>query len=176
MFAGDEKIHVQPGYRLDIQGPGEARWGYTCPTVVDWNGDGKLDILMSDSTARHTVFMNAGSNREPKLAPGRPLYYEGLDMYGTWRVQPGIAKMNGRMAYVALDDEDQFHLYWKVDDYNVVDGGKLRLENGDAIGANFLQGGGSGRLKIILFDWDQDGAMDLIVGTPRHGSVPYPET
>ena len=176
LFAGDEKIHVQPGYRLDIQGPGEARWGYTCPTVVDWNEDGLLDILMSDSTARHTVFMNIGKKKKPKLSTGRPLYYEGLDMYGTWRVKPGVAKMNGRMAYVALDDEDQFHLYWKVDNYNVDDGGKLRLQSGEAIGANFLQGGGSGRLKINLVDWDKDGKTDLLVGTPRHGSVPHPET
>ncbi|PCJ53129.1 MAG: hypothetical protein COA73_15520 [Candidatus Hydrogenedentota bacterium] len=176
LYAGDEKIHIQPGYRLDIQGPGEARWGYTCPTVVDWNNDGTLDILMSDSTARHTVYLNTGTPKAPKLAIGRPLYYEGLEMYGTWRVKPGIAKMNGRMAYVALDDEDQFHLYWKVDDYNVTDGGKLHLENGDPIGANFLQAGGSGRLKITLYDWDNDGATDLLVGTPRHGSVPNPET
>ncbi len=174
--ASGEIIHVQPGYRLDIQGPGEARWGYTCPTVTDWNSDGLPDILMSDSTARHTVFMNVGTKQRPKLANGRPLYYEGLDMFGTWRVQPAIQKIDGRMAYVALDDEDQFHLYWRVDDYNVVDGGKLRLESGDAIGANFLQGGGSGRLKIILTDWDNDGAVDLVVGTPRHGSVPNPET
>jgi hypothetical protein len=63
-----------------------------------------------------------------------------------------------------------------VDDYNVTSGGKLRLENGDPIGANFLKSGGTGRLKLNLVDWDADGAHDLLVGTPRHGSVPHPET
>lgn len=176
IVAGTEEIHVQPGYRLDIQGPREARWGYTCPTVVDWNQDGILDILMSDSTARHTVFMNSGTSQNPQLAIGQPLYYEGLDMYGTWRVQPGAGRLGDRMAYVALDDQDEFHLYWRIDDQNVVDAGKLKLESGNAIGANFLHGGGSGRLKIILTDWDRDGATDLMVGTPRHGSVPTPHT
>ena len=38
--ADGHPIHIQPGYRDDIQGPGEARWGYTCPAVLDWNGDG----------------------------------------------------------------------------------------------------------------------------------------
>ena len=123
LYAGDEMIHVQPGYKLDIQGPGEARWGYTCPTVLDWNGDGTLDIVMSDSTARHHVYLNVGSTTTPKLAPAHALYYEGLDMHGTWRVQPAAGKLGGRMAYIALDEDDQFHRYWQVDAYNLLDGG-----------------------------------------------------
>ncbi len=173
--AGGYPIHVQPGYRLDIQGPGEARWGYTCPTVADWNGDGLPDILMSDSTARHTVFLNRGTRTQPRLALGHPLYLDGLDMHGTWRVKPAAAKLGNRMAYVALDDDDQFHLHWRIDDYNTADGGKLCLEDGSVIGANFLHAGGTGRLKLNLTDWDRDGLIDLIVGTPRHGSVPNPD-
>ncbi len=176
LYAGGQKIHVQPGYRLDIQGPGEARWGYTCPTVVDWNDDGLPDIVMSDSTARHHVYLNVGTKTAPELAAAHPLYYEGLDMYGTWRVQPAAAKLDGRMAYVALDEDDQFHLYWQVDAYNLLDGGKLLLDTGEPIYANFLSAGGTGRLKLSLVDWDQDGKTDLLVGTPRHGSVPHPET
>jgi hypothetical protein len=176
LWAGDEMIHVQPGYRLDIQGPGEARWGYTCPTVVDWNSDSLPDIVMSDSTARHHVYLNVGTKTEPKLAPAHPLYFDGLDMFGTWRVQPAAAKLNGRMAYVALDEDDQFHLYWQVDAFNLTEGGKLRLDTGEPIYANFLHAGGTGRLKLSLVDWDRDGATDVLVGTPRHGSVPHPET
>ena len=174
--AGGRPIHVQPGYRLDIQGPGEARWGYTCPTVIDWNGDGLPDIVMSDSTARHTVFLNTGTPVAPRLAAGHPIYYDGLDLYGTWRVKPAAARLNGRMAYAALDDEDEFRLYWQIDAYNLEDGGKLRLTDGSPIKANFLHAGGTGRLKLNLVDWDLDGKTDLLVGTPRHGSVPNPET
>jgi len=172
--AGGERIHVQPGYRLDIQGPFESRWGYTCPTVADWNGDGLPDILMSDSTARHQVYLNIGTPTEPRLAMGRPLYLDGLDLHGMWRVKPGVGEMGRRMAYVALDDDDEFHLYWRVDDYHVEEGGKLRLEDGSPIGANFLSAGGTGRVKINLVDWDLDGELDLLLGTPKHGSVPDP--
>lgn len=175
LTAGGEVIHVQPGYRLDIQGPGEARWGYVCPTVVDWDRDGLLDIVMSDSTARHTVFLNEGTAGQPRLARGKPIYYDGLELFGTWRVQPAAGELGGRMAYIALDDDDAFHLYWQEDARNVTDGGKLRLDDGRVIGANFLHGGGTGRLKVRLYDWDQDGLKDLIVGTPRHASVPDPE-
>jgi hypothetical protein len=172
--AGGRVIHVQPGYSQDIQGPGEARWGYTCPTVADWNRDGLFDILMSDSTSRHTIYLNHGDKTQPKLDAEHPIYFDDLDMHGTWRVQPGVAELAGRMAYVALDDQDQFHLYWRVDDYQITDGGKLKLEDGSFIGANFLSAGGTGRLKLNLVDWDLNGTTDLIVGTPRHGSVPNP--
>ncbi|MCC6683407.1 MAG: VCBS repeat-containing protein [Phycisphaeraceae bacterium] len=170
----DRPIHILPGYG-DIQGPLEARWGYTCPTVADWNGDGLPDILISGATARHEVFLNIGTRTAPNLAPARTLYCRGLDLHGTWRVQPGVAKAGNRMAYITLDDQDEFHLYWRIDDYNLQDGGKLRLDDGSTIRANFLSAGGTGRAKIVLTDWDGDGKLDLLVGTPRHGSIPNKE-
>ncbi|MEN6535261.1 MAG: VCBS repeat-containing protein, partial [Bryobacteraceae bacterium] len=110
--AGGREIHMQPGYKGDIQGPGEARWGYISPNVFDWNGDGLPDILASDSTSRHYVFLNRGTKRAPGLDLDRTLYLDGLDLHGTWRVRPGVGKMDGRVAYIALDDQDQFHRYW----------------------------------------------------------------
>src|SRR5690606_13007154 len=98
------------------------------------------------------------------------------DLHGTWRVQPAVGRLDGRMAYVILDDEDEFRLFWRIDDWNVEDGGKLRLTDGSTIRGNFLAAGGTGRLKLVLADWDGDGIQDLLVGTPRHGSVPNPET
>ena len=170
--ADGHAIHVQPGYRLDIQGPSEARWGYVCPTVVDWNQDGLLDIVMSDSTARHTVFINEGTPTAPRLARGEPIYYDGLDMYSMWRVQPAVGLLGDRMAYITLDEDDELHLYWQVDARNVTDGFKLHDESGKTMLGNCLDAGGTGRLKLVLADWDLDGVKDLIVGTPRHGSIP----
>jgi hypothetical protein len=173
--AGGQTIHIQSGYADDIQGPGEARWGYVCPTVVDWDQDGDLDIVMSDATAKHTVYINKGTSKQPKLAAGAPIYYDGLDLFGTWRVRPAAGLMDGRMTYVALDDNDDFHMYWQQDARNVTDGNKLCLDTGEVIHANYLDAGGSGRLKLELADWDRDGVKDLIVGTPRHASVPDPK-
>jgi hypothetical protein len=172
--AAGRVIHIQQGYN-GVQGPQEARWGYVSPTVVDWNGDGLPDIVASSATARHEVFLNIGTRKEPRLDEARPLYCHGLDLHGTWRVQPGAGFLGERMAYVALDDDDEFHLYWQIDPFNLEDGGKLRLEDGTTIRANFLAAGGTGRSKISIVDWDRDGKTDLLVGTPRHGSIPNPE-
>jgi hypothetical protein len=175
LTGNDDVIYVQAGYAGSIQGPGEARWGYVCPTAADWNDDGLLDIVLSDVTAQHRVFLNEGTRTAPRLAAMRSIYLDGLELHGTWRVKPAVGKLAGRMAYAALDDDDEFHLYWQIDAYNVEDGGKLHLDTGEVIGANFLKAGGTGRLKLTFTDWDEDGKMDLLVGTPRHASIPDPE-
>ena len=176
LTAGGRVIHIQAGYGGSIQGPGEARWGYTCPTTVDWNNDGLPDIVMNDITSRYTVYMNKGTAKKPDLDHGSPLYFDGLELHGTWRCKPAIGRLGDQTALITLDDDDQLHLYYQVDIYNLSDGGKLKLSDGSDISANFLKAGGTGRLKLCLFDWDGDNNKDLIIGTPRHASVPNPDT
>jgi len=163
-------------YAGDIQGPMEARWGYVCPTVVDWDQDGDPDIVMNDSTARHTVYINSGTARAPKLEQGRSMYCDGLDMHGMWRVRPAAGKLGNRMAYIQVDADDKFHLYWRIDNYNLEDGGQLRLDNGELIGCSNQYAGATGRCKIHLADWDQDGVKDLVVATAKWNSIPNRET
>ncbi len=172
--AGGYDIYVQPGYNQDIQGPGESRWGYTCPAVVDWTGNGLPDILTGDSRGKFNVYINTGTKTEPKLEPEHALYINGMDMHGTWRVRPGVGKLGGKMAYVCLDQDDEFHLYWQLDRYNLSEGKKLTIGDSINIRANFLNAGATGRAKILIVDWDEDGVKDLLVGTPRHGSIPEP--
>jgi hypothetical protein len=174
--AGGYPIFIQPGYAGDIQGPGEARWGYVCPTVVDWDEDGDPDIVMSDSTAKHTVYVNVGTPTAPKLDIGHPIFCDGLDVHGMWRIRPAAGKLGNRMAYIQVDADDKFHLYWRIDNYNIEDGGQLCLENGELIGCSYQYAGGTGRAKIHLADWDQDGVKDLIIGTPGWLAIPNKET
>jgi hypothetical protein len=173
--SGGEPILIRGGYRGSIQGPGEAHWGYTSPTVVDWNEDGLLDIVMNDIRGIHTLYLNCGPQSAPELALPRELSVDSLELHGTWRTRPAAERIGGRMAYITLDDDDQVHLYWRIDDFNLVDAGKLRLVDGAPIQANFLPVGGTGRAKFQLIDWDKDGNLDLLVGTPRHGSFPEPK-
>jgi hypothetical protein len=172
--AGGYEIDIEPGYNQDVQGPGESRWGYSCPAVVDWTGNGLPDILTGDSRGKFNVYINTGTKAKPFLEPEHPLFIDGMDMHGTWRVRPGVGRLGNRMAYIILDTDDEFHLYWQKDRYNLTDGGKLTIGDSINIRANFLNAGATGRAKILIVDWDEDGVKDLLVGTPRHGTIPEP--
>ena len=75
-----------------------------------------------------------------------------------------------------VDGEDHFHLYRQIDDYNVEDAGKLRLDDGSLISASSGPGGLTGRCKLDLFDWDEDGKLDLLIGTCRSNAIPNRQT
>lgn len=170
--AGGREIQVQAGYAGSLQGLQEARWGYLSPNVADWNSDGLPDIITGDITGNYSIYLNQGTPKQPRLEPAHPLYCDGIDLHGMWRVRPAVARIGDRMALVMVDGDDHFHLYWRLDDYNVEDGGKLLLEDGKPIGASGGIGGQSGRCKLDLFDWNQDGALDLVIGTARVNSIP----
>lgn len=175
--SGGEPICFRPGYNI-VQGPMEAAWGYLCPTVFDWNNDGLLDIVFSGSRAKFEVMLNKGSKVEPELDRPVTLRIDNMELPGTWRVRPGVAKINGRNAIVILDTEDAVHLYWQVGDYSVEDGGKLLMEDGTAITHHSKEKqslGQRGRAKFQLVDWDNDGILDLIIGTSKRSAFPNPE-
>ncbi|HYH55282.1 MAG TPA: VCBS repeat-containing protein, partial [Anseongella sp.] len=148
--AGGYDIHIQSGYNQTLQGPVESRWGYSCPSVYDWNGDGLPDVLTGDARAKFNIYVNTGTKTSPRLEPEHPLYAGGLDLFGTWRVQPGVGKLGKRNAYIHLDKEDELHLYWQADTYNLEDGGKLTIGDSIPIRANFRRGGETGRCKIVI--------------------------
>jgi hypothetical protein len=74
------------------------------------------------------------------------------------------------------DGDDHLHLYWRIDEYNVADGGKLTLDDGSLISTTYDPAGGTGRCKLDFFDWDGDGRPDLIAGTGRRGAIPNRRT
>lgn len=174
--AGGREIFIQGGYRGSIQGMPEARWGYAKSNVVDWNQDGLYDIVMGDITGGYSIYINRGTPTEPKLDPAQPLYHDGLELVGHWRVRPAVAHVGDETALIIVDGEGHLHLYWRVDDYNVRDGGKLRLDDGSLISGAVEYAGHTGRLMLDLADWDGDGVLDLVIGTGRVNGVPNPVT
>lgn len=175
--AAGEPICIRPGYNI-VQGPLEAAWGYLCPMVVDWNKDGLLDVIVSGSKAKYELMLNEGTTTEPKLSAPKPIYCDNLELWGTWRVRPAITEIDGRMAMVIMDEDNALHLYYRVDDYNVADAGKLTLKNGNFItghNQNNERYGQKGRGKLAFVDWDADGKLDLLIGSVKRSSYPSPE-
>jgi len=175
--AAGEPIHLRPGYHI-VQGPYEGGWGYLCPTVFDWDGDGDYDVVVSGSRQKYEVFINEGSSTEPLLAVPKVIRHDGMELHGTWRVRPAIANVDGGTYMMIMDDDDALHLYRRLDNTNVEDMGIVHLENGGRItGYNKVEYGRGqpGRGKLRLFDWDGDGDLDLFVGSIKRSSYPEPE-
>ncbi len=167
-------MRVQAGYNGSIQGPSEAKWGYTCPTVDDWDGDGLPDILMSDIWGYHTFFRNTGTRTSPRLAPGERLNFEGTELKTVWRVRPAVVDWlgNGRLSYVCLDEEARLSTYWKASDTELMGKRLLRFEWGDPVTFTEDFGGGRGRIKLRVYDWTGDGRYDIMAGTHSSASIP----
>lgn len=171
-----EPIRFLPGYNI-VQGPFEGAWGYLCPTVVDWNHDGLPDVVFSGSRAKYEVMLNVGTLQEPYLSAPKTIRVDNMELFGTWRVRPAVADINGTNVIVTMDDENALHLYRQVDDFNVEDAGKLLLEDGSPIiGHNSASEplGQWGRGKLRFFDWNGDGKLDLFVGSVKRSSYPSP--
>ncbi len=172
-----EPIRFLPGYNI-VQGPFEGGWGYLCPTVFDWNGDGLPDVIVSGSRAKYELLLNEGTRTQPRLGKPRTLRYDGMELHGTWRVRPAITLIDGFPHILIMDDKNALHLYRRLDDIHVEDAGLLLLSDGRQITGHNAAGEGmgqKGRGKLRFYDWDGDGDMDLFVGSVKRSSYPSPE-
>lgn len=61
-------IRLQAGYNGSIQGPCEAKWGYTTLSVADWNHDGLNDIIANSIWGKVVWYENIGTKGNPRLA------------------------------------------------------------------------------------------------------------
>lgn len=70
LLVGGKPFRTMAGESGSIQGPAERKWGYTAPTVADWDGDGKLDIIMNSISGKIEWMKGLGGMR---LAAPKPV-------------------------------------------------------------------------------------------------------
>ncbi|MGC9328439.1 MAG: VCBS repeat-containing protein, partial [Candidatus Hinthialibacter sp.] len=137
LYAGDAPIRITAGANGSIQGPNEAHYGYTCPVLCDWNGDGRMDLILSDIWGMHTYYQRAaGKDANPdRLLPGVPILCQspGKDAFvppwiwhkprnheliTQWRCQPAAVDWNrdGVLDLITLDSRGYLALYPGVQD------------------------------------------------------------
>lgn len=64
-------IRHAAGERGSIQGPCEAKWGYTTLSVADWNGNGVFDLVANDIWGRPVWYAGETATRAEFVAPSR---------------------------------------------------------------------------------------------------------
>ena len=123
-----ETIRIQAGSNGSIQGPCEAKWGYTTISVADWDGDGLADIVANSIWGRLVWYRNVGPPERPRLEEARPLRIDwqgnpskpewnwwdpgDSEAVSQWRTRPVTVDWNldGLMDLVMLDHEG--YLSW----------------------------------------------------------------
>lgn len=183
--ADGQVIRIQAGKNGSIQGPCEAKWGYTTLSVADWNMDGLADLVVNSIWGKVVWYRNIGTRERPQLTASRPIEVEWLDktpkpawtwwnpegksLATEWRTTPVVVDFNDDELpdLVMLDQEGYLAFFERarrdgqlklLSPRRVIldeSGKPLRLASGAA--------GASGRRKLCLIDWNRDGLRDILV-------------
>ncbi len=184
--ADSKVIRIQAGQSGSIQGPCEAKWGYTTLSVADWNHDGRIDLVVNSIWGEVVWFENSGTKSRPNLKaaqlvsvdwPGQPRRPDwtwwkpkGQQLVTQWRTTPVVVDFtrDGLSDLVMLDEEGYLALYERA----LGDSGQLVLQpprrifvdaQEKALQLNAKLRGGSGRRKLSATDWDADGRIDFLL-------------
>ena len=188
--AGGKTLRIMAGYNGSIQGPCEAKWGYTTLSVADWDHDGLADLIVNSIWGKVLWYRNTGTPGKPQLAAAAPIQVEwedappkpqwnwwnpaGKELATQWRTTPVVIDLNtdGLTDLVMLDHEGYLAFFERKE----VDG-KYTLtaprrifrmatdQPGSLMRLNDGVAGRSGRRKLCFADWDGDGKLDLLVNS-----------
>lgn len=165
-------FRIMAGPNGSIQGPCEAKWGYTTLSVADWDKDGDGDIIYNSILGRVGLLINdSGNITERRLDSGLnelpPAWYwwqtPSNSTLTQWRTTPLAVDFDRdeKLDLVLLDQEGYLTLRrgGKTAERIFVDedNSPLRLNSGTC--------GRSGRVKLALVDWDGDSRLDLLVNS-----------
>jgi hypothetical protein len=95
----------------DLQGNDDF-WGYTCPLAVDWNGDGRPDLIVAESRGYLTYFPNRSEAGPFHFGPGVLVEINGARFHSAWRVRPAIWKVGERLDLVGSDEQGMAWRYF----------------------------------------------------------------
>ena len=182
-------FRVMAGSSGSIQGPADAKWGYTTFSAADWDGDGLPDIILNSILGDVVWLKNGGTRKQPKLSAPQPIEVEwtkhtpppelawgwrkprGKALLTQWRTTPVVFDFNrdGLPDLAMLDTEGYLAFFERARR-----DGKLVLlpprrafafENGEPLRLNANTAGKSGRRKLCVTDWDGDGKFDFLLNS-----------
>lgn len=181
LTAGGKPFRILAGYNGSIQGPAEAKWGYTNVGAGDWDGDGLPDIVINTIIGKVMWLRNVGTRRKPVLAAAQPVEvaWPGAppkpdwnwwdpaptELVVPWRTTACVIDLDkdGLSDLVSVDHEGYLAHFRQV----MKDGRRVLLPGRRCLMLKTPAGVspwlfGKGRNTFVLVDWDGDGRLDLL--------------
>jgi hypothetical protein len=175
LTADGNVIRIMAGKNGSIQGPAEAKWGYTVVGTADWNHDGLIDLMLNSITGKIIWYKNTGTPGKPVLtgplsvevkwpdgqAPAKPAWNwwnpKDNELAVQWRTRPDLVDIDedGLIDLVTLDHEGYLAWYQRRPD-GMVNPGKRIFKM--APGEDCVLDNNAGSLS---FDENGDGVNDL---------------
>lgn len=139
-------IRIMAGKNGSIQGPAEAKWGYTTLSVADWDGDRLKDLIVNSIWGKVIWFKNIGTKTAPTLGPPQSVKVNWAEttpkpawnwwnpekntLVTQWRTTPYAIDWNkdGLMDLIMLDQKGYLCFYKRIEKH-----GTLILEPGKRI-------------------------------------------
>jgi len=137
---------------------------------VDYNNDGKKDLLAGDTRGQVWLFLNTGTDAAPVLAEGVRLESAGNTIVGSSSDKASVMGVYSKMHYAdwngdGLRDILIGHSSAKHDIVmykNVGTKAEPKFAKPEPVE---LPGPTMSRPSPYVFDWDADGTVDLLLGT-----------
>lgn len=175
LFAGATLLAVgQPGAKAAIDVGDRAT-----PAIVDWNDDGRKDLVVGALDGRINVFLNEGTDAAPDFRDRAYAQANGVDLaVPGWRSSPVVLDVDadGIQDLVIGDTTGRLLFY-----ANVGTAGAPRFASWSYLEVDGIpiQLPGPGRARPFAGDWRGDGLTDLLVGAGDgrvhlYASVPEP--
>ncbi|MFM8272003.1 MAG: FG-GAP repeat domain-containing protein, partial [Gemmata sp.] len=186
---GGGPFRVTAGPNGSIQGPAEAKWGYTTFSVADWDSDGLPDIVLNSISGDVVWLKNVGTRKAPKLSAPQPVEVEwtkekpqpelawgwrkpkGNALLTQWRTTPVVHDFNrDGLPDLAMLDTEGYLTYFeraKRDGMFVLLPPRRAFvsEAGAPLRLNPNTAGKSGRRKLCATDWNGDGKFDFLLNS-----------
>jgi len=185
--ADGKTLRIQAGESGSIQGPCEAKWGYTTLHASDWDHDGRIDLILNSIWGEVLWYPNVGTPERPVLAAARRLQVEwegappkpawtwwtpqGKQLVTQWRTTPCTVDWSGDglTDLVMLDHEGYLSLFERRrvgGGLQLLPGRRIFVDpDGSPLRLNARRAGKSGRRKLQITDWDGDGLLDILVNS-----------
>ncbi len=185
--AGGDTLRILAGPNGSIQGPCEAKWGYTTLYVADWDHDELPDVVVNSIWGKIVWYRNVGTRKAPRLAAAQPIEVEWKgtppkpawnwwnpapkELATQWRTTPVVIDLtgDGLNDLVMLDQEGYLALFRRErrgDQLVLLPPERIfRADGGDLLRLNGGEAGRSGRRKLCMVDYDLDGQLDLLANS-----------